>query len=346
MNDRTVYLSFRRRYSYYLALGLFHALRARGIDVYMDADEADRRDTVDLAEIEARPHFLILLTPGLCEALQDPDDPMRREIDHAVHKRRNIIPLLTNNFSFHNCLVSGEINLLRRYRSLTLDPETLPAAAAALDAQYLGTQIFGNLVSLPPDACVTARQRVENVVRQPLPGDAALRAEVLFNHAHMRARQDYAGKLADLDDVLRLNPAHVPARFERALARRRIGDEAGAVEDYNEILRLSPSFYKAYNDRAELYFTRGSLHRALADYEQATALHADDTMALAGKAVTLHALGQVDEALNLWKPLVAEDERFYDPVWVGRELRLPTAMIDEIDRLTLHLRPLANATDD
>ncbi|MFN8449486.1 MAG: hypothetical protein U0521_13090 [Anaerolineae bacterium] len=48
-----------------------------------------------------------------------------------------------------------------------------------------------------------------------------------------------------------------------------------------------------------------------------TALRPNYVMSLAGKAPTLAALGRYDGALALWKPLVAHDERFYDPLWVA-----------------------------
>lgn len=346
MNARAVYLSYRRSFSHYVALGLFHELRRLGFDVYMNAGEYDLRDAVDLAQIDARSHFLIVLTPSLLETLQASDDPLWREIERALHGRRNIVPLLTNGFTFTNSFVPPDLSSLRRYHTLTVQPDDLAAVAVTLDRRYLNTQIFGTLVPPPAADHDTMRRRIEETARQPQPTPDELRAEVIFNRAHARSRQDHAGRLADLNEVLRLNPDHVYARFDRALERRRTGDEAGAVEDYNEVLRRSPYSYKAYNNRAELHFAHGHYERALADYERATALRSDYTMARAGKAVTLHALGHVDEALDLWKPLVAGDERFFDAVWVGRELRLPTAMIDEIDRLTLRLRPLSDDDPD
>ncbi len=90
MIDRTVYLSFHRGCSTYFALSLFHALRARDFDVFIDAGEYDLRDPIDLAEIEARVHFLVILAPCLIENLQNPDDPMWRELNQAIHKRRKI----------------------------------------------------------------------------------------------------------------------------------------------------------------------------------------------------------------------------------------------------------------
>ncbi len=58
-------------------------------------------------------------------------------------------------------------------------------------------------------------------------------------------------------------------------------------------------------------------------------------MARMGKAITLYALGQNDDALSLWRSLIAEDPRFFDAGWVGRELRLPAAMIEELHHLAV-----------
>ncbi|MEO8394834.1 MAG: tetratricopeptide repeat protein, partial [Chloroflexota bacterium] len=317
-----------------------------GCDVFMDVHKFDNRDAVDLSQIDAHVHFVVLLTPGLIEPFQDADDPTRREIEYAISRRRSIIPLLTNGFSFTPTILPSKISVLRRHYGLTITPETLAEDVATLHERLANAHFFGTVVSTPPEDAATVAARRDDAEQQPLPTDDQLSAETLFNRALTRARQDHAAKRADYDEVLRLDPAHVYARFERALERRRSSDESGAFEDYSEILRLNPQFYKANNNRAELYFTRGQFERALADYEQATTLRPDYTMALTGKALTLHALGRVDEALRLWKPLLAKDERFYDAGWVGREFRLPAAMIDELHRLNTHLHALSHASDD
>jgi tetratricopeptide (TPR) repeat protein len=331
-------------------MALFQALRASEYDVFMDAGALDERDDVDRAQIAARSHFLVILTPaliaslqtrdssrGFIETLQQPDDPMRSEIEQAVANRRNIVPLLANDFTFSASLMPKTIHALRRYYGLSLAPETLDQTVASLSKGRLDTTIFGTLVPTPLEHEEAVERRIADAARLPAPTADELAAEVVFNHALARNRQDLAGKIVDLDAVLRLNPRHVDARFDRAVARRRNGDESGAVADYDAVLKLDPQYYKAYNNRAELYFAHRAYTKALADYERATALQPNFVMAQAGKALTLHALGRVDEALALWKPLAAHDERFNDAVWVGRELRLPTTMIDEIRRLTQHL---------
>jgi hypothetical protein len=338
MNDRSIYISYRRRFSCSIALALFHALRGADLDVFMDVSASDDRDAVDQVQIDARAHFLVIITPALIEALQTPDDPMTREIERAVAGRRNIVPLLANGFSFGSSLMPKSISVLRHSYGFALAPESVEEAVASMCEQRFNTTIFGALVPTPLEHAETVRARIAEAARQPIPTANELQAEVIFNHALGRNRQDQAGKIADLDTVLRLNPRHVDARFDRAVARRRGGDESGAVEDYDLVLKLDPQYYKAYNNRAELYFAHKAYSKALADFERATALYPDFVMSQAGKALTLHALGRVDEALHLWKPLLAHDERFNDAVWVGRELRLPTAMIDEIRRLTQHMQ--------
>lgn len=343
MSTAAVYLSCRRSVSTSLALALTNALRARGCDVFFaptlnEADEAAR-----LAEIEARPHFLLLLTPGQIEAYQRPNDPVFHELQYARDKRRNIVPLLTNNFKFSTTNTPDEIAFLRHYRALSLQFEALGAAVTALLDDYLTQQIFGQITPPPPELAARARLLLDETLSRPIPGENHLRAEAIFNHAFSRSRQDLASRLADYDAALRLNPEHIHARFNRALARRRGGDEMGALEDYDEVLRLRPDYYRAYNNRGELHFSFGDYEQALKDFEQANALCPNFTMALAGEALTLHALGRINAALDLWKPLAESDQRFYDAAWVGRELRLPAAMIDEIHHLTARL-PTPNRT--
>lgn len=344
MND--IYLSYRRGFSASIALALAHALRAQCCDVFMEANPFDNRDALDLAQIEAHTHFLVVLTPALIESLQDANDPMRAEIEHALSTRRNIVPLLSNGFSFNTTILPARIAFLRRYYALAVAPETLSENVATLHERLIKAHFFGTLVPTPPDQQQALAERIADSQNQPLPTSEQLRAEVTFNHALARARQDHAGKLEDLDSALGLNPEHVYARFERALERRRSGDESGAFEDYSDILKQNPQFYRAYNNRAELYFTRGQYDFSFADYEQALALRPDYSMALAGKALTFYAQGQVDAALDLWKSLLEQDERFYDAAWVGREQRLPAAMIDEMQRLNMRLRAPSHASDN
>ncbi len=337
MNERAVYLSYSSVYTSGITLALFHALRAEGMDAFVDLAEREATDDLHLRQIEARSDYLIVVSPGLLEGLQQPDNVKRREIDHAIETRRNIIPLLAHGFSFSAVFLPDEIGFLRRYYALPLLPDTL-AETVTLIQQRMQRQIFGTVVPAPAQDAAQVARIIAATEAQPAPSADELRAELIFNEIRTRPRQESAQYMADYDEALRLNPAFVTVRFERARARCRVGDEVGAIADYNEILQLRPEHFKSYNNRAELHFALGSYTQALADFEQALALAPDFIMAIGGKALTLHALGRAEEALRLWQPLLAQDERFSDALWVGRELRLPAAMVAEAHRLTLRLK--------
>lgn len=341
----SVYLCYRPSVSAAMALTLFHALRANGGDVFMDSPSAAGDERLRLAQMRSRSHFLVLLTPGLIEAFRRPDDRMRREIEAAAAQRRGIVPLLTHGFSFSRGRVPEEIAFLRRYYALTLTPETVDKTAERLCSPEFMTPIFGKVEPLTAGQQAAAQTRIAALAAQPVPSADQLQAEVIFNRALTRARLDYAGRLADYDEVLRLDPLHVHARFNRALTRRRSGDDLGALPDYDEVIRLDPTYYRAFNNRAEIHFSLGGFRQALADFNQAITLCPNFTMSLAGKALTLHALGQIDEARELWAQLVAHDRRFLEAAWVGRTLRLPPAMSDETYHLTLRLSMLSDLSD-
>jgi TIR domain len=98
----TVFLSYRRDVSSFIARSIFMDLRQHGYDVFMDVESIDsgQFETIILAQIAARAHFLVILTPGSLEGCQKPDDWLRREIEYAIELKRNIIPILANDFRF------------------------------------------------------------------------------------------------------------------------------------------------------------------------------------------------------------------------------------------------------
>jgi hypothetical protein len=159
MDEPSAYISYRHPFSGAIARALFHALQAAGCKVFLGTDP------LDLRQIEAHAFFLVIITPALVEALQTPDDPMVQEIEQAIHKRRGIIPLLANGFSFNSTFMPGAINVLRRYHGLTLTPETLPETVETLMTVRFQQEIFGKLVPLPDDQHEEVQARIEAAAR-------------------------------------------------------------------------------------------------------------------------------------------------------------------------------------
>jgi len=69
----TVFISYRRSVSAYIARAIYYDLKQNGYDVFMDVESIDsgQFDTIILRQIEARAHFLIICTPGTFERVTE-----------------------------------------------------------------------------------------------------------------------------------------------------------------------------------------------------------------------------------------------------------------------------------
>src|SRR5690606_1026581 len=56
-------------------------------------------DQIILNQIAARPHFLLVLSPGALERCVHQGDWLRREIEEAFRLRRNIVPIYDEDFN-------------------------------------------------------------------------------------------------------------------------------------------------------------------------------------------------------------------------------------------------------
>lgn len=68
--------------------------------------------------------------------------------------------------------------------------------------------------------------------------------DVLVTRAWVRShlpRPDLKVLVLELDDVLRVEPDRVGARFYRGMLRRRLGEDAGARQDFERVLSLEPT---------------------------------------------------------------------------------------------------------
>src|SRR5947207_439187 len=100
--NNSVFISYRRNVSAYIARAVFQDLRFNGVDAFMDVQgiDAGEFDKIILNQIAARPYFVVILTPGTLDRCAEPGDWLRREIEHAMSLERVIVPLVTANFSF------------------------------------------------------------------------------------------------------------------------------------------------------------------------------------------------------------------------------------------------------
>jgi len=108
----------------------------------MDVESLDsgRFETIILAQIASRTNFLVILESGTLEGCQNPKDWVRREIEYALERGRNIVPILVNNFCFDSnadVYLTGRLCELREYNGLELYSAYFDAAMERLRTCFL-----------------------------------------------------------------------------------------------------------------------------------------------------------------------------------------------------------------
>lgn len=337
--ENAVFISYRRSTSSFIARAVFMDLHAHGVDVFMDVESIDagQFERIILNQIAARPHFLVILTPGSLDGCSDPGDWLRREIEYAIDLKRNIIPVLVNEFRFDDkaerlLAVSPKLSELPRFNSLTMPHEYFDAAMERLRARFLKEPIYDVPVQPTPASDTdTVQRKIAEAASKPTPSPDDLTAEEWFNRGLSRDESDLEGKIADYTNAIRLNPRHGEAYsnrgrsyyllnkyeealadhteaigidrtiatrwYNRAITRRALGDNEGAVEDHNEALRRDPKDFDAYNGRAVARKYMGDIDGALEDYTQAITLNPTYASAYFNRALLYQERGDLAEAL-------------------------------------------------
>lgn len=97
-----IFLSYRRDGGESTARILRDQLTQRGYRVFLDVEAlaSGAFDAGLFSVIDECTDFLLILSPGSLERCAQEDDWVRAEIEHAMAKNKNIIPVMLRNFSF------------------------------------------------------------------------------------------------------------------------------------------------------------------------------------------------------------------------------------------------------
>ncbi len=104
--------------------------------------------------------------------------------------------------------------------------------------------------------------------------------------------------LREFEEAIRLRPEYVQAHFDRGVALNLLGRRADALAAFEQVIRLHPGHVQAMFDIGGIHRASRDLHSALAAYDRALAVQPRYTAALVNKAVTLHDLDLVAEAID------------------------------------------------
>jgi tetratricopeptide (TPR) repeat protein len=378
--DKTLFISYRRNVSMYLASAIFHDLISNGFrsqEVYIDPARVDsgKLSSAIFRQIEARTHFVVVLTSAAAERWHETNDWTRLEIEHAIDTGRNIIPLMVRDFVFEDIehVMRGKLAMLRQYPAIRIYHEHLEDGLPALRQQLIEPLPHAvQLHPLPNLERAEVEKKIQEFSARPVPAKKHLRAEALYDRGvtHWRLgdvdealnnynkalqlapeyvsayssrglaythKEQYERALADFTKALTLEPEYAPAYNNRAGLYRAIGYYDLAITDFTQAILLYPQFDKPYNNRGELWFAVGHFEQALGDFKRSEELKPNYPFGIAGMAISQHALGNVDEAKRLWRKLIEMNKHYGNLQWVKKQLRWDDILIEEAGKLIKNL---------
>ena len=252
---KTVFISYRRSASRYIARAIFQGLHEQGYDVFMDTED-DPHDPINLNQITARMHFVVILMPGAVEACESPQDGLRAEIEKALVSERHVIPLLVDGFAFpkYTQYLTGELAKLPHHPSVMMDEDL------AVTIQRLTDRMNADSVTVPGDNGEEGSTRdLQTIQLQTIP------------LAEQAIVQEKISRTQALPKVSR-GDMSAEQVFGRALKKHEAGDLAGAIEAYAEAITLNSNFAEAYNNRGICRLQQGKREWAIADFDTAIRL--------------------------------------------------------------------------
>ncbi|MBE0691071.1 MAG: tetratricopeptide repeat protein [Anaerolineae bacterium] len=325
--NKTVFISYRRDVASFIARAVFQDLRANSWDAFIDVESiaAGEFDRIILNQIAARAHFVVILTPGTLERCAQPGDWLRREIEYAFEKNRNIVPLMTNGFDFASNLthLTGKLTNLQQLNGLPVYHEYFDAAMERLRTRYLKQPVYGAVVPVPASDHAEVERRTAEAVAQPQVTTEQLSAEQYFNRASKKRREekDLDGAIEDYTQAIRLNPNYAAAYNKRGIARKAKRDIDSAIADYDEAIRLNPTFAAAYNNRGWALALKGKMEIALEDCNEALRLDSTNAHAYDSRGYVLMGMGDLAGAERDFNKAIQLDKNLAGSYYQRGKLR-------------------------
>ena len=161
-----------------------------------------------------------------------------------------------------------------------------------------------------------ARGTVERFERDRLVAEAVPQSAQARNNFGgsllLQGRVDEA--IPQLQEALRLDPAHAEAHSNLGVALARRGRSAEAIEHYRESLRLDPRQTQAYSNLGNALLAQGHISEAIAQFEAALALDPSDPQARTNLAGAFVREGRVEEAIAQLERVVTANPAFQPAV--------------------------------
>jgi tetratricopeptide (TPR) repeat protein len=302
--EKSVFISYRRT-NFPWALAIYQELTHKGYDVFLDylSIDSGNFEKVILENIKARAHFLVILTLSSLERCQEPEDWLRREIETAIGEKRNIVPVMLENFDFGNPLVrqalTGKLSSLNKFNGLRVYTEYFFEAMDRLRNRYLNIELNTVLypISIETKKVTKKQQAALSKVKQVRKEE--LNVQEWYERGYeYHGTGNYKEAIRCYSESIALRPDADWVHYIRGELLREKGDYNGAIIDFNEVIRLEPDNAEAYLRRGSSYQDLGVLDRAITDYQEVIRLKPYDATAHYQLGAVHQANGELDKAIE------------------------------------------------
>lgn len=345
--EKTVFISYRRT-NLPWALAIFQNLKSEGYDVFFDYLSIPSGDfeKIIIENIRARAHFVVILTPSALERCNEPGDWLRREIETAMDKKRNIVPLMLESFDFGSpsttTALTGKLEKLKKYNGLRLHSEYFFEGMNRLRTQYLNVSLDSVVHSISEIAKpVTEEHQTAASEAKPI-GKEELTAQEWFERGYVFALQDNPNESTRcFSESISLKPSY-EAYFNRAIIRRTNGDPVGAIQDYSLAIEINPDEAQAYNNRGNARRDIGDLEGALLDYNTSLIKEPRAPRVLVNRGVVQRIRGDFDHARVDFSEAIKANPSPIDHVEALHNLGMTQQSIGDIEDATKHYQNAIN----
>lgn len=310
-DQKSVFLSYRRSASKYIARLLFLELRKRGYDVFFDFESIDSGtfERVILTEIGRRAHFILIISAETLEDCAKEGDWVLREYREALKLKRNIVPLLVElKADDIGNQLKGDLAELRKFNMARYVDDFHDASIDQLCDRFLRPPRFVDVdLSADPELAAAVSKITSEAVEAGEPKQEELDGEEWRNKAKLFLdRREWELSMDACNRALEIDPEDAIAYARRGFAYGQKGETEKWKSDIDRSLEIDAKCSYAYMSRGGYYLERGDLERALNDYDRSVKLDPGSASGYQGRAVVFlrkndleRAKAEVDRSLEI-----------------------------------------------
>jgi tetratricopeptide (TPR) repeat protein len=313
--EKSVFVSYRRTNSFH-ALAVYQDLTRNGFDVFMDYRGIDSGsfERVILENIASRAHFVVILTPSALERCDEPGDWLRREIEYALENKRNIVPLMFDDFSFSTPSIAryltGKLELLKAYNAQRVPADFFDEAMEKVRTRFLNVAVDAVMHPRSSEAEAAVEREQRAAAAQPAVSAEALTAEAWFERGLAAGTPE--DKIHAYTQALTLKPGSPEPYLNRGDVYNTLQRYDDALRDFNEAIRVKPDYVIAYNNRGNVYNILQRYDDALRDYSEAIRLKPGHMSAYYNRGNVYNTLQRYDDALRDFSEAIRLEPNYID----------------------------------